>query len=58
LLSIGATLLGKRAMYTQLCDSLRVDASKARNLLGWQPQKSARRRCWRLGGEYSRRYSR
>ncbi|WP_330217868.1 UDP-glucose 4-epimerase family protein [Pseudomonas sp. ATCC 13867] len=58
LLSIGATLLGKRAMYTQLCDSLRVDASKARNLLGWQPQKSARQALLEAGGEYSRRYSR
>ncbi|RFQ09365.1 NAD-dependent dehydratase, partial [Pseudomonas sp. ATCC 13867] len=50
--------LGKRAMYTQLCDSLRVDASKARNLLGWQPQKSARQALLEAGGEYSRRYSR
>ena len=58
LLSIGATLLGKRAMYTQLCDSLRVDASKARNLLGWQPQKSARQALLEAGDEYSRRCNR
>lgn len=55
LLSLGAALLGKRAMYTQLCDSLRVDASKARNVLGWQPRKLARQALLEAGSEYSRR---
>lgn len=32
-----ATLLGKRALLDQLCGSLCVDASKGRQLLGWQP---------------------
>ncbi|MCJ1883433.1 NAD-dependent epimerase/dehydratase family protein [Pseudomonas sp. LA21] len=54
LLSIGATLVGKRAIYTQLCESLRVDASKARRLLGWQPRKSARQALLEAGSEYSR----
>ncbi|MCY1270429.1 N-acetyl-alpha-D-glucosaminyl-diphospho-ditrans,octacis-undecaprenol 4-epimerase [compost metagenome] len=55
LLSIGATLVGKRAMYTQLCESLRVDASKARRVLGWQPRKLARQALLEAGREYSRR---
>ena len=37
LMAVGATLLGRRAMYDQLCGSLQVDISKARDLLGWQP---------------------
>ena len=37
LLELGATLLGKRAIAQRLCDSLQVDISKARDLLGWKP---------------------
>lgn len=55
LLSIGASLVGKRAMYTQLCESLRIDASKARRVLGWQPRQSARQALLEAGREYSRR---
>lgn len=36
-LNAGARLLGKGNMYSQLCDSLVVDSSKARRLLGWRP---------------------
>lgn len=36
----GAKLLGKEAMYTQLCGSLVIDSSKARNLIGWKPSLS------------------
>lgn len=32
-----AALLGKRAMAQRLCDSLRVDISKTRTMLDWQP---------------------
>ncbi|MNG03384.1 hypothetical protein D3C84_864620 [compost metagenome] len=32
-----ASLLGKEAIYTQLCGSLVIDSSKARNLIGWKP---------------------
>lgn len=35
MLVAGAALLGKRAMAQRLCDSLQVDISKARMLLGW-----------------------
>jgi len=37
ILTLGATMLGKKAMAQRLLDSLQVDISKARNLLGWQP---------------------
>lgn len=37
ILKAGATVLGKRDMAQRLCNSLQVDISKARDLLGWQP---------------------
>ncbi|CAI8841474.1 NAD-dependent epimerase/dehydratase family protein [Pseudomonas neuropathica] len=37
LLLAGATLLGRRAIYTQLCCSLVIDSSKAQSTLGWVP---------------------
>ncbi|WP_316346892.1 sugar transferase [Desulfuromonas acetoxidans] len=48
LLSWGARLLGKRVVAQSLLESLRVDISKARNLLGWEPPVSVDeglRRC-------------
>lgn len=40
LLKMIATLLGKRAFYQRLCESLQVDISKTRDLLGWTPPMS------------------
>lgn len=37
LLRIGLTMLGKKNMYSQLCESLVIDSSKARRLLDWTP---------------------
>lgn len=37
LLKLGASLLGKPGMAQRLCDSLEVDISKTRELLGWVP---------------------
>jgi len=37
LLNLGATLLGKKALFQRLCGSLQVDISKSRQLLGWNP---------------------
>lgn len=37
LLKIMAAMVGKKNMARQLCDSLQVDISKAKQLLGWQP---------------------
>jgi nucleoside-diphosphate-sugar epimerase len=40
LLKAGAALLGRRDIAQRLCESLQVDISKARNLLGWYPPVS------------------
>jgi nucleoside-diphosphate-sugar epimerase len=37
MLKILALLTGKSAEIRQLCDSLQVDISKARTVLGWDP---------------------
>jgi len=37
LLKAGAALLGRRDVAQRLCESLQVDISKARNVLGWNP---------------------
>lgn len=37
LLRLAARLVGKQRMAMQLCDSLEVDNSKAKNLLDWEP---------------------
>jgi nucleoside-diphosphate-sugar epimerase len=37
LLSTGATILGKRHIAEKLLGNFQVDASKARNILGWRP---------------------
>jgi nucleoside-diphosphate-sugar epimerase len=39
-LSAGAFLLRKERFYHSICSSLRIDTSKARTLLGWQPPQS------------------
>ena len=48
----GASLLGKQAMYTQLCGSLVIDSCKARNLLGWKPVISPAEALQRAGQDY------
>ncbi len=37
LLKVGAAILGRRDIAQRLCESLQVDISKARNVLGWKP---------------------
>lgn len=37
LLTLGATAIGKRAVAQRVCESLQVDISKNRELLGWVP---------------------
>lgn len=41
LLKLGASLIGRKKMYLQLCGSLQLDISKAKSLLGWSPVESA-----------------
>ncbi|TBR76533.1 MAG: SDR family oxidoreductase [Burkholderiaceae bacterium] len=40
LIKLGAALVGKPAVAQRLCDSLQVDTSKTRQLLGWSPPLS------------------
>lgn len=49
LLKVGAKLLGKEPLYTQLCRSLQVDSSKARSLLGWNPQENTLEALEKIG---------
>jgi nucleoside-diphosphate-sugar epimerase len=49
LLKVGAKLLGKESLYTQLCCSLQVDSSKARSLLGWKPQENTLEALEKIG---------
>lgn len=37
LLELGAGLLNRRYIYHKLCDSLQIDITKTRDMLGWQP---------------------
>lgn len=53
LLALGARLIGKQALYTQLCDSLRVDTSKARDVMGWQPPYGMREALLESGRLYA-----
>lgn len=55
LLGVSAKLLGKQGVYTQLCGSLQIDSSKARQLLGWTPPVPAEAAMIRAGQEFSNR---
>nr|WP_093477023.1 SDR family oxidoreductase [Halopseudomonas yangmingensis] len=52
MLRLGSRLVGRAAMYTQLCQSLVVDTSKAHKLLGWRPQTSAYDALRTVGQQY------
>jgi nucleoside-diphosphate-sugar epimerase len=52
-LRVPAKLLGKQGVYTQLCGSLQIDSSKARQLLGWVPPVLAEAAMIRAGQEFS-----
>lgn len=49
---MGASLLGRQALYSQLCGSLTIDSSKARNLLGWLPPSSPADALQKAGCDY------
>ncbi|OXR33425.1 NAD-dependent dehydratase [Pseudomonas umsongensis] len=52
LLLAGATLLGKRAIYAQLCGSLVIDSSKAQSTLGWVPVVSPQQALMESGRDF------
>ncbi|WPP47397.1 NAD-dependent epimerase/dehydratase family protein [Pseudomonas sp. AN-1] len=54
LMRYGANLLGKRPIYTQLCGSLAIDSSKARNQLGWTPRLTPEQALFRAGQDYQK----
>jgi nucleoside-diphosphate-sugar epimerase len=55
LVSVAASVVGKRAMYTQLYGSLVIDSSKARSLLGWVPSLTPETALIQAGRDYLRR---
>jgi nucleoside-diphosphate-sugar epimerase len=52
LLEAGAALLGRRRIAESLCESLQVDASKARAVLGWKPAMTSREGIVRAAAEW------
>jgi len=53
-LRFGARILHREGICQQLCDSLQVDISKARNVMGWTPPLSATAGLTMAAEEYSR----
>ncbi|MGY2040996.1 NAD-dependent epimerase/dehydratase family protein [Pseudomonas pergaminensis] len=47
-----ARLLGRQALHTQLCESLKIDASKSKDLLGWNPPVTAEAALENAGKKY------
>ncbi|WP_313644183.1 NAD-dependent epimerase/dehydratase family protein [Pseudomonas sp.] len=52
LLGFTMGLVGKKSMYTQLCGSLQVDASKAGKLLGWSAPVTAQKALVDVGRKF------
>lgn len=52
LMQWGASLIGKQGVYTQLCESLTIDSSKARSLLEWIPPQSPELALQKCGREF------
>lgn len=50
-LRLGAGIVGKMSIFEQLCGSLVIDSSKARNLLGWRPPLKADEALKKAGRE-------
>jgi nucleoside-diphosphate-sugar epimerase len=56
LLKLGARLVGKESLYTQLFCSLQIDSTKAQQSLGWQPARSTCLELEEIGRLYSSKY--
>lgn len=54
LLALGARLVGRRNMYTQLCGSCRIDIEKARRVLNWAPPTGSAEALRRAAYDYTR----
>lgn len=51
-LKVLAKLLGRQGLHTQLCESLKIEASKSNDLLGWSPPISAEMALVDAGKKY------
>ncbi|OEC35428.1 hypothetical protein A7D25_09340 [Pseudomonas sp. 21C1] len=54
LMRYGASVFGKQTAYMQLCGSLCIDSSKARNLLGWFPKLTPEEALRKAGQNYQK----
>ena len=52
LMKVMSSLVGKKALYQQLCGSLEVDSSHAQRVLGWEPARNARSELSREGASF------
>ena len=52
LIRAGVSLIGKQALYSQLCESLTIDCTKALNLLDWKPVINSRAALQEAGRIY------
>jgi len=52
LIRAGVSLIGKQALYSQLCESLTIDCTKALNLLDWKPVTNSQTALQEAGRTY------
>lgn len=52
LVKVLCKILGKEAVFQQLCGSLQVNCSKAKKLLNWQPKRSLQESLLKVGSNY------
>lgn len=58
MLRVGAALIGRQALFEQVCGDLAVDIGKARNRLGWTPPLDPEAALQEAGREHRRRVHR
>lgn len=54
LMRLSANMVGKKGVFDQLCESLVIDSSKARNLLGWKPVITSSEALIKAGREFKK----
>ncbi len=54
LLNFAAAAIGQRAITSRLTDSLQVDVSKTRELLGWEPRKNISEGLWQTARSFQK----
>jgi len=56
MIGMGLGVLGRKAMYSQLCRSLVVDSTKASLLLGWTPPITSEKALAAAGADFMKKY--